>query len=132
VKEKSGPREPRALSRRARYAAAMSDPHETLQEAFEAALDDLARRLGGTEDTGGPVVNATQIKGRDDLGVLLTDARDYVLGRVFLAFDAAIPATLDVSRGGDVNIDAAVRSEILSPPLAIDAWLASLGPSSGN
>jgi hypothetical protein len=107
----------------------MSEPQETLQETFEAALDDLARRLGGTEDAGGPVVNATQIKGRDDLGVLLTDARDYVLGRVFLAFDAAIPATLDVMRGGDVSIETAVRSEILSPPLAIDTWLASLGPS---
>jgi hypothetical protein len=126
------PPNPRALTRPVRYAAAMSEPQETLQEAFEAALDDLARRLGGTEDTGGPVVNATQIKGRDDLGVLLTDARDHVLGRVFLAFDAAISTTLDVSRSGHVSVETAVRSEILSPPLAIDTWLASLDAAPGH
>ena len=53
---------------------------QSVTEAVHEALNELAAHLGGSSDTGGPVENATQIKGREDLGVLLTDADDRVLG----------------------------------------------------
>jgi len=104
----------------------MDDAHEqAIEEAVAAALDTLAEQLGGTADTGGPVVNATQIKGRGELGVLLTDARDYVLGRVWLSFGGGLtPPAFDLAGAGSVRIEAEVCSERVDPPCTIDAWLA--------
>jgi hypothetical protein len=98
---------------------------EDLEAAVGAALSELAQHLGGTSDTGGPVVNATQIKGRGELGVLLTDDRDYVLGRVWVAFGGAVDAPgFDFSNGGAVHVQAEVCSEVVDPPRSIDEWLA--------
>src|SRR5689334_582741 len=73
------------------YARRMNDAEqEEIHHAINAALDELAEQLGGTSDTGGPVENATQIKGRGDLGILLTDVANNVLGRVWVVFDAGI------------------------------------------
>jgi hypothetical protein len=98
---------------------------QAIHQAVDAALDELAERLGGTSETGGPVENATQIKGRGDLGILLTDASDRVLGRVWVAFGAGLQ-TSDPLTGGDVEIHAEVCSELIEPPLSIDAWFESV------
>jgi hypothetical protein len=99
---------------------------EDLEAAVGAALSALAEHLGGTSDTGGPVVNATQIKDRGELGVLLTDERDYVLGRVWVAFGGAVDApALDLSNGGAIHVQAEVCSEVVDPPVSIGEWLAA-------
>ncbi|MFT3927825.1 MAG: hypothetical protein QM778_35180 [Myxococcales bacterium] len=106
----------------------MSDDEElAIHEAVDAALNELAERLGGSSDTGGPVENATQIKGRGDLGVLLTDAQDRVLGRVWISFGAGVQVpNQDLASGGNVHVQAEVCSEIIEPPLTVDAWLNTL------
>ena len=95
---------------------------EEIHLAVNQALDDLAAHLGGTADTGGPVENATQIKGRGDLGILLTDVDDRVLGRVWVAFGAGIDAPDEALMGGSVAIQAEVCSELVEPPVPIDEW----------
>ena len=95
---------------------------EEIHRALNAALDDLAAHLGGTTDTGGPVENVTQIKSRGDLGILLTDVNDNVLGRVWVAFGAGIDAPDEELKGGGVNLQAEVCSEVVSPPLQLDVW----------
>ena len=95
-----------------------------IHDAVNAALDDLAAHLGGTSDAGGPVENATQIKGRGDLGILLTDVDDCVLGRVWVAFGGAIdPLTADTLADGSVSVHAEVCSEVVDPPEPLDAWV---------
>ncbi|MDB4988830.1 MAG: hypothetical protein JWN04_4008 [Myxococcaceae bacterium] len=96
---------------------------QEIHEAVNAALDDLARHLGGTSDEGGPVENATQIKGRGDLGILLTDVEDRVLGRVWVAFGGAIAAPTDDSLAdGSVAVEAEVCSELVDPPVSLEEW----------
>lgn len=104
----------------------MEEPDEqAIHAAVDAALNDLAERLGGTTETGGPVENATQIKGRGELGVLLTDVEDRVLGRVWIAFGAAVQALDAVAlEGGNVQVQAEVCSEIIEHPSSIEDWLA--------
>lgn len=116
----------RAPVARAKYALGMDDrQQQEIHEAVNAALDELAAHLGGTADVGGPVENATQIKGRGDLGILLTDASDRVLGRVWVVFGGALHAPKDESlEGGSVEVQAEVCSELVNPPLSIDEWLA--------
>ena len=97
---------------------------QAIHEAVDAALQELASHLGGTSDTGGPVENATQVKGRADLGVLLTDAQDRVLGRVWIAFGAGVeapsgPTFLD----GGVEVHAEVCSEVVDPPQGLEEWV---------
>jgi len=105
---------------------------QEIHEAVNAALDDLAAHLGGTSDTGGPVENATQIKGRGDLGILLTDADDRVLGRVWVAFGGSVEARASAAdepgedaalAGGNVEIQAEVCSEVIDPPVALETWV---------
>ena len=106
------------------YTAVMSEEDQAVSEAIHAALNELAAHLGGSTDTGGPVENATQIKGRGDLGVLLTDRDDRVLGRVWLAFGASVQAASTSTSPGDgsVAVQAEVCSEVIEPPVALDAW----------
>jgi hypothetical protein len=100
---------------------------QAIHEAVNAALDDLAAHLGGTSEVGGPVENATQIKGRGDLGILLTDSCDRVLGRVWVAFGGALQAPDgDSLGGGSVDVQAEVCSELIEPPLHVDAWFATV------
>lgn len=95
---------------------------EEIHRAVNTALDELAAHLGGTADTGGPVENATQIKGRGDLGILLTDLHDNVLGRVWVAFGAGIDAPDEHLERGGVAIAAEVCSEVVEPPIPLDTW----------
>jgi hypothetical protein len=97
---------------------------QEIHEAVNAALDELAAHLGGTRETGGPVENATQIKGRGDLGILLTDIDDRVLGRVWVAFggSVAVPGGVELS-GGSVEIQAEVCSEVVDPPVDLETWV---------
>ncbi len=100
---------------------------QAIHEAVNAALDELAAHLGGTSEQGGPVENATQIKGRGDLGILLTDAAERVLGRVWVAFGGALETSDDaLTEGGSVDIQAEVCSEVIDPPQPIDAWFESV------
>jgi hypothetical protein len=104
----------------------MDDQENELSEAMHEALDTLALQLGGTSETGGPVENATQIKGRDELGVLLTDAHNRVLGRVWLEFGASAqsPDFASLSGGaGSLGFHAHVRSEAVQPPVPLELWL---------
>jgi hypothetical protein len=102
----------------------MDDEQEqAIHEAVNVALNELAERLGGTTETGGPVVNANQIKGRGDLGVLLTDIQERVLGRVWIAFGAAVSTPSALSGTGDVQVQAEVCSEIVDPPQPITEWV---------
>jgi hypothetical protein len=97
---------------------------EEIHIAVNAALDELAEQLGGTSETGGPVENATQVKGRGDLGVLLTDVHNNVLGRVWVSFDAGISVPTDESLSdGSVAVRAEVLSEHVSPPIPLDEWM---------
>jgi hypothetical protein len=103
------------------------EQQRAIHEAVNAALDDLAAHLGGTADVGGPVENATQIKGRGDLGILLTDSSERVLGRVWVAFGGALQAPDGASlTGGSVDVQAEVCSELVDPPLHVDAWFATV------
>ncbi|MDB4975598.1 MAG: hypothetical protein JWN48_3939 [Myxococcaceae bacterium] len=96
---------------------------QAIHEAVNAALDELAAHLGGTSDEGGPVENATQIKGRGDLGILLTDRDDRVLGRVWVAFGGSIEAPSDDTlEDGSVAVQAEVCSEVVEPPVALQEW----------
>ena len=96
---------------------------EEIHLAINASLDELAATLGGTSDTGGPVENATQIKGRGDLGILLTDANNNVLGRVWVIFDAGIAVPSDETLSdGSVAVRAEVLSERVSPPVPLEEW----------
>ena len=96
---------------------------EAIHDAVNAALDELAAHLGGTSDSGGPVENATQIKGRGDLGILLTDLEDRVLGRVWVAFGGAIESPhADALSDGSVQVHAEVCSEVVDPPLPLALW----------
>lgn len=106
----------------------MGDSEEQeIHAAVDAALNDLAERLGGTTDTGGPVENATQIKGRDELGVLLTDVENRVLGRVWVAFGAAVQVMdAPALEGGNVQVQAEVCAEVVEEPVSIEEWLASV------
>src|SRR6476620_9006126 len=99
---------------------------QEIHAAVDAALNDLAERLGGTTDTGGPVENATQIKGRGELGVLLTDIENRVLGRVWIAFGAGVrmPSAAALE-GGGVHVQAEVCSEVTEQPTSVDEWLAA-------
>lgn len=99
-----------------------SELHEAVNEALEA----LALHLGGTTETGGPVENATQVKGRGELGVFLTDIHDNVLGRVWIEFGAntQVPDLAKTSAQGSVGVHASVRSEAINPPLSLEKWLA--------
>lgn len=99
---------------------------DELHAAVNDALEALALHLGGTAETGGPVQNATQVKGRGELGVFLTDASDRVLGRVWLEFGAKIqaPSVANVAfQDGSMGLHASVRSEAISPPMTLEAWL---------
>jgi hypothetical protein len=101
----------------------MQDDEQEIHLAVNEALNELAERLGGTSDTGGPVENATQIKGRGDLGVLLTDVQGRVLGRVWLAFGAAVTApNLAAEQSGAVQVQAEVCSEVVDPPELVESW----------
>ena len=96
---------------------------QEIHEAVNAALDDLAAHLGGTSDTGGPVENATQIKGRGDLGILLTDVNGRVLGRVWVAFGGSVDVPTDEALAdGNVEIQAEVCSEVVDPPVDLETW----------
>lgn len=99
---------------------------DELHAAVNDALEALAIRLGGTTETGGPVQNATQVKGRGELGVFLTDLEERVLGRVWLEFGAKIQApsvaTIQV-QDGSMGLHASVRSEVIEPPMSLEAWL---------
>lgn len=97
---------------------------EEIHRAVNSALEELATHLGGTADTGGPVENATQIKGRGDLGILLTDVDDRVLGRVWVAFGAGIDEPDEQLEGGSVAVQAEVCSEVVQPPVHVDEWAA--------
>ncbi len=102
------------------------DDDNELREAMNDALEVLALHLGGTRDTGGPVENATQIKGRGELGVLLTDVDDRVLGRVWIEFGATAqpPEVARIaSQDGSVGLHASLRSEAVEPPVALEVWL---------
>jgi hypothetical protein len=99
------------------------DDEADIHAAVNDALNELAAHLGGSSDTGGPVENATQIKGRGDLGVLLTDASNRVLGRVWVAFGAAVNAPSPASRdSGKVHVQAEVCSEVVDPPVSVQEW----------
>jgi hypothetical protein len=99
------------------------EQQEEIHRAVNTALDELAQHLGGTSDTGGPVENATQIKGRGDLGILLTDIHENVLGRVWVAFGAGIDAPTDEAlSNGAVELHAEVCSEVIDPPVSVDEW----------
>lgn len=96
---------------------------QAIHEAVNSALDDLAAHLGGTSDEGGPVENATQIKGRGDLGILLTDAEERVLGRVWVVFGAALEIEDEATlAGSNVDVRAEVCSEVVDPPQPLAAW----------
>ena len=96
---------------------------EEIHHAIDAALNELAEQLGGTSDAGGPVENATQIKGRGDLGILLTDVDNKVLGRVWVVFDAGIAVPSDETLSdGAVAVRAEVLSELVAPPVPLDEW----------
>jgi hypothetical protein len=96
---------------------------EEIHHAVNVAVTELATHLGGTSDTGGPVENATQIKGRGDLGILLTDVEDRVLGRVWLAFGGrAEKPNGPALQGGHVQVQAEVCSEVVDPPVPIAQW----------
>jgi hypothetical protein len=100
------------------------EQQQEIHEAVNAALDDLAAHLGGTSDTGGPVENATQIKGRGDLGILLTDVNDRVLGRVWVAFGGSVDAPTDEALAdGNVELQAEVCSEVVDPPVDLETWV---------
>jgi hypothetical protein len=104
----------------------MHDSDNALRDAMQEALEALALHLGGTSDTGGPVEHATQIKGRDELGVLLTDRDNRVLGRVWLEFggDAKSPDPAHVTtQPGQIGLHASLRSETVTPPAALEDWL---------
>jgi hypothetical protein len=95
-----------------------------IHEAMEAALDELAAHLGGTSDMGGPVENTTQIKGHSELGILLTDVEDRVLGRVWVAFGGALQTVgEEMLDGGSIEIQAEVCSEVVEPPVALETWV---------
>jgi hypothetical protein len=94
---------------------------QDVHEAVDRALEALAAKLGGTSDLGGPVTNATRIEGRPQLGVLLTDLRGYVLGRVWLHVNA--PPAEAAAAGVSVPAQVTVRSEMIAPPEAVDTWL---------
>lgn len=97
---------------------------DEIHQAIDAALDELAEQLGGTSDTGGPVENATQIKGRGDLGILLTDVDNNVLGRVWVVFDAGISVPSDETLSdGAVAVRAEVLSERVTPPVPLEEWV---------
>jgi hypothetical protein len=100
------------------------EQQQEIHDAVNAALDELAAHLGGTSDMGGPVENATQIKGRSDLGILLTDVDDRVLGRVWVAFGGSVDVPTDeaLSDGG-VEIQAEVCSEVVDPPVDLETWV---------
>lgn len=96
---------------------------EDIHRAVNAALDELAAHLGGTSEDGGPVENATQIKGRGDLGILLTDIDDRVLGRVWVAFGGSIESPHgDALADGSVQVHAEVCSEVVDPPESLATW----------
>jgi len=102
------------------------DIDDELHGAVNEALEALALHLGGTTETGGPVANATQIKGRGELGVLLTDAQDLVLGRVWIEFggEANAPDMATVaSQAGSIGLHASVRAEAIEPPMSIEDWV---------
>lgn len=105
------------------------DDTEALHHEINLALNDLAMRLGGDTEEGGPVENATQIKDRGDLGVLLTDVNDRVLGRVWVeyggtaSFSSGDPAAGLTEGDGRVGVEARVRTEVVDPPQAIDLWV---------
>ncbi len=97
-----------------------------LHEAVNEALEALALHLGGTTETGGPVENATQVKGRGELGVFLTDASGRVLGRVWLEFGAKAQAPTVASiavEDGSIGLHTTVRSEPVQPAMPLEAWL---------
>jgi len=103
-----------------------------IHEAVNQALDELAAHLGGTSDEGGPVENATQITGRGDLGIMLTDVDDRVLGRVWVAFGGSVEApttgqgddgALEVAGDGEVEIQAEICSEVVDPPVPLEEWV---------
>jgi hypothetical protein len=100
------------------------EQQQEIHEAVNAALDELAAHLGGTSDTGGPVDNATQIKGRGDLGILLTDVNDRVLGRVWVAFGGSVDVPTDaLLTDGNVELQAEVCSEVVDPPVDLETWV---------
>jgi hypothetical protein len=99
---------------------------QDIHAAVNQALDELAAHLGGTSDEGGPVENATQIKGRGDLGILLTNVDDLVLGRVWVAFGGSLgplsTADDDTLHQGSVAVEAEVCSEVVDPPVPLEEW----------
>ncbi|MEY4508895.1 MAG: hypothetical protein RLZZ450_1017 [Pseudomonadota bacterium] len=100
------------------------EQQQEIHEAVNAALDELAAHLGGTSDMGGPVENATQVKGRSDLGILLTDVDDRVLGRVWVAFGGSVDVPSDEALSdGNVEIQAEVCSEVVDPPVDLETWV---------
>lgn len=100
------------------------DETQAIHEAVDEALNNLAERLGGSSDTGGPVENATQITGRGDLGVLLTDAENRVLGRVWVEFGGGVDVPdEDLEEGGSVHVEAQVLAELFEPPVPLEDWI---------
>jgi hypothetical protein len=112
----------------------MQNAEKQLNDAVHDALEELAGRLGGSSDTGGPVENATQIKGHPELGVLLTDAKDHVLGRVWIEFrgeakmEKSRPGKSAHAKGaalgeGSVGVHAEVVAEVVDPPIPLEQWV---------
>lgn len=96
---------------------------EELQADIERALTDLAVRLGGDTDEDGPVENLTQVKDRGDLGMLLTDTANRVLGRVWLEYSGSAVLSGVEAGAGSVGVETHVRSEVVDPPEDLDDWL---------
>jgi hypothetical protein len=90
----------------------MEEREQMLHAAIDAELEALAARLSPAPEQPSPVENAVQLEGRGHLGILLTDAEERVLGRVWVAFE---PTQDGLAR-------ASVCSEVISPPLALEAW----------
>jgi hypothetical protein len=64
------------------------------------------------------------VKGRSDLGILLTDVDDRVLGRVWVAFGGSVDVPSDESLSdGNVEIQAEVCSEVVDPPVDLEVWV---------
>ena len=101
----------------------MSAQEEEIHAAIDRALNELAEHLGGSTEFGGPVENVTQIKGRGELGVLLTDPENRVLGRVWIAFGAAVQPPQQEAGPGDVQVQAEVCSEVVDPPVPLEEWV---------
>ena len=102
------------------------DEEQSIESLMREELERLAAALAGASDTGGPVENATQVKGRGDLGVLLTDIDDKVLGRVWVEFGGSAKLEKGAKKPrGSVGVQVTVCSEVVKPPAPLVEWVAS-------